>query len=96
MKTILLVFAQPIEGLVMEALKSAGAAHYTKFPYLLGEGGHSEPHLDSHVWPGSNIGLLVVTDDAVKDKIMTAIREIKKEYEKEGIKAFVLPVEEII
>ena len=96
MKTILLVFAPPIEGIVMEALKKAGAAHYTKFPYLLGEGGHSEPHLDSHVWPGSNIGLLVVTDDVTKDKVIASVREIKKEYEKEGIKAFVLPLEESV
>ncbi len=96
MKAVLLIFAPPVEAMVMEALKAAGASHYTKFPYLLGEGGHSEPHLDSHVWPGANEGLLVVCDEAVKNKILAAVKDIKKEYEKEGVKAFVIPVEEII
>ena len=96
MKAVLLVFAPPIEAVVMEALKASGATHYTKFPYLLGEGGHSEPHLDTHVWPGTNEGILVVCDEVTKDKVLAAAREIKKEYEKDGIKAFVIPVEEIV
>ncbi len=96
MKALLLVFAPPIEGVVMKALAEAGASHYTKFPYLLGEGGHSEPHLDTHVWPGSNVGLLVVADDATKDKVLASVRAIKQEYEREGIKAFVIPLEETV
>lgn len=96
MKAILIICPPALEEKVMELLKKNEAKNYTKFPYLLGEGGHSEPHLDSHVWPGSNLGTLVVDDDAKVKKIVAAIKELKKEYLKEGVKAFVLPVEEVI
>jgi nitrogen regulatory protein PII len=96
MKAILIICAPALENTVMDSLKKCGAKNYTKFPYLLGEGGHSEPHLDSHVWPGSNVGILVVTDEKILKKITEFIKGLKKKYLKEGVKAFVLPVEEEI
>ena len=96
MKAIFIICAPAIENTVMEALKACGAEHYTKFPYLLGEGGHSEPHLDSHVWPGSNVGILAVADEKTIAKITKKVKDLKKEYVKEGLKAFVMPVEEEI
>lgn len=96
MKLILIIFPSPLEETVMKALKDAGAAGYTKLPYLLGEGGHSDPHLDNYIWPGFNQGLVVVVDETTKEKVMQAVREIRAAYLKEGVKAFVLPVEESI
>jgi nitrogen regulatory protein PII len=96
MKAVLIICVPALENMVMDLIKKNGADNYTKFPYLLGEGGHSEPHLDTHVWPGSNVGIFVVVDDAKVKKIVAAVKELKKEYFKEGVKAFVLPIEEEI
>jgi nitrogen regulatory protein PII len=96
MKTVLVICAPALEGLVMEALAGNGGSRYTKFPYLLGEGGHSEPHLDNHVWPGSNVGIFVATEDENIKKIVEAIKKIKSEHQKDGVKAFVIPIEEIV
>lgn len=96
MKSIFIVFSPAIEDQVMCQVEGAGVTKYTKFPYLHGVGGHSEPHLDSQVWPGGNMGLFIVTDEKTKDKIMLEVIKLKKEYAEEGIKAFVQNVEEAI
>lgn len=96
MKAVFIICVTALENFVMDSLKNAGAKNYTKFPYLLGEGGHSEPHLDTHVWPGTNIGILAILDDEKARRLSLSLRELKKSYLKEGVKAFILPVEEEI
>jgi hypothetical protein len=39
---------------------------------------------------------MACVEDDIAEKIMTALREYKKNHLKEGVKAFLLPVEEII
>jgi nitrogen regulatory protein PII len=96
MKGVLIVFAPALENEVMAALRRAKAPHYTKFPYLHGEGGHSEPHLDTQVWPGANMGLFIAAEEKVKDAIVREIAALKKAHDKEGLKAFVFPLEEVV
>ncbi len=96
MRAVLIIFAPALEGMIMEALAKNGGPHYTKFPFLLGEGGHSEPHLDNHIWPGTNVGIFVAAEDENIRKIVEAIRKIKNEHLKDGVKAFVMPIEEIV
>ena len=95
MKMVFIVFNAAIEDEIMEALGKCCVTNYTKFPDLHGRGGHSDPHLDTHIWPGANHGLLIAVDVIVKDKILKEVKNLKAEYAKEGIKAFVLPVEEV-
>ena len=93
MKMVFIVFNVAIEDEVMEVLEKCCVTNYTKFPDIHGMGGHSDPHLDTHIWPGTNHGLLIAADVSVKDKILKEVRNLKAEHEKEGIKAFVFPVE---
>ncbi|MFA5103763.1 MAG: PG0541 family transporter-associated protein [Candidatus Margulisiibacteriota bacterium] len=94
MKGVLIIYAPAIEENVFGAIKRSGVKKYSKFPYLQGVGGSSEPHLDTQVWPGSNSALFIVTDVQTKDKLMGEVRALKREYAEEGIKAFVWDVEE--
>lgn len=94
MKSIFVIYAPAIEEKVFAALKISGVKKYTRFPYLQGVGGSSEPHLDTQVWPGSNSALFIAADEKTKDKLMSEVRALKKEYSEEGIKAFVTPLEE--
>ncbi len=94
MKSIFLIYAPAIESEVFSSLERIGIKKYTQFPMLHGVGGHSEPHLDTQVWPGTNMALFIVTDEKTKIKLLAEVAEIKKEYHEDGIKAFVMNVEE--
>ena len=98
MKMILIVYNAAIGEEVMEALGEVGVENYTKWDRVLGKGPISGPHFDSDVWPGVNSMLAIATRDEEKDRIMAKLRELKsREYlRKEGIGAFVLPLEEMI
>jgi hypothetical protein len=96
MKGLFIIYAPALEHEVLDILKSAGQAKYTKFPDLHGVGGHSEPHLDTQVWPGTNVGLLVWTEEAKAAQIVAALKPLKQEYLDEGLKIFALPLEELL
>ncbi len=96
MKAIMVIYAQPLENEIMDSFKNLGIKQFTKFPYLLGQGGHSEPHLDTQTWPGANSGLLVLADEAKVSIIMKAMKEIKSKNIEEGLRAFIMPLEESI
>lgn len=96
MKGVMIIYAPALTDNVMKVLAACGVKKYTKAPYLHGVGGQSEPHLDTQVWPGSNEGLFIVAEDRTKDKLLLEISKIKKDFGQEGIKCFVIPVEETV
>jgi hypothetical protein len=95
MKAMFVVFAPALESDVHIILEKAGIKKYTKFPHLEGVGGHSEPHLDTHIWPGSNMGLFISTDETTAKKLAVELINLKNEYLDEGLKIFSFNVEEL-
>jgi len=95
-KALLVIFNPALEEKVMDALTSAGMVKYTSFPYLRGVGKNSEPHLDTHIWPGSNMALFIAGEDALLKTLVETLRPIKQESLREGLKVFMLPVEEVL
>ncbi|MCX5749918.1 MAG: hypothetical protein NTZ10_06740 [Candidatus Saganbacteria bacterium] len=93
MKGLFIVYAPAIENNVLEIMNKSGIKHYTKFPYLHGIGGHSERHLDTHVWPGSNSAVLAVVDETAASNVLPGLKKIKEEFLDEGLKVFVVPME---
>jgi nitrogen regulatory protein PII len=89
---ILVVFNASIEEEVMEALHGAGLKCYTKFVNVQGAGTCSEPRLDSHIWPGTNIMLLVTVKTEQTPAILQAVRSMKDVHREEGVSAFVIPI----
>ena len=96
MKMILISYNVAIDEEVMEALKEVGISGYTKLPRVLGEGKTSGPHLDSHISPGANSLLALAVEDNKKDQILTQVMKLRQKLGKEGIKAFVLSLAEMI
>ena len=96
MKALFIIFAPAIECEVMNCLEKAGIKKYTRFPYLQGAGGHSEPHLDTQVWPGSNAALLVAAENAACERLAGLLKPLKQAELSEGLKVFAFPAEEII
>jgi len=95
MKAVLIVHNIAIDNDVNEALESAGIRYYTKFTDTLGRGELSEPHLNTEVWPATNIGTFVVTDEAKAGEIMAIVRQMRKKLGPEGIKAFMWEIEDV-
>jgi len=97
MKMVFIVYNSAISEEVMEALQEIGVENYTKWDRVLGKGPISGSHFDSDVWPGVNSMLAIAIEDEKKDRIIDKIRELKSKeaLRKEGIGAFVLPLEEM-
>lgn len=95
MKMVFIMYNIAINEEVMQVLKEVGIGEYTRWEKATGCGKTSGPHLGNHIWPAVNSVLAVVLEDDKKDKLIVQIKELRKRLGREGIKAFVLPVEEI-
>ena len=96
MKMVFLSYSAGIEEEVMETLKDLNIEYYTKWNDVLGRGKTSGPHLGTHVWPKKNSFLAVAIEEDVVNDILERVRDLKSTFGKEGVKAFVLPLEEVV
>jgi nitrogen regulatory protein PII len=97
MKMVLVVYSQAADYDVISAFKKAGIKGYTKVEKVCGEGIETEPKLHTHTWPGENNMLMIaLDDDSVLAGVKDRIRRLKSEHPRAGLKAFILPMEEIV
>lgn len=94
-KMIMIFYNEAIDMEVMETLEHCALKSYTKFLGVYGRGETSGTHLGNDIWPGRNNVLYVACSEKESEKLISCIRELRKKLGKEGIKAFVLPVEEL-
>ena len=95
MKMVMIIYNEAIDDEVIDSLKTCCIEYFTKWRKVLGTGQASEPHLDTSVWPGVNNVCITVVEDKKILPIISKVKELRIKLGKEGIKAFVLPVEEI-
>lgn len=94
---VFVVYSQAADYDVIASFKQAGITAYTKFEKACGEGKETEPKLHTHTWPGENNVLFIVMDnDEDVTAVLDIVRQLKKGHPRAGMKAFVLPVEEIV
>jgi len=63
----------------------------------LGRGKAGGPHLGTHIWPKTNALLIVALEDTLASLLMKKVEELKETpLGKEGIKAFIWPIEEVV
>lgn len=97
MKIVLISYYVGIEEELMEVLSSLGIKGYTKWERAVGRGKTSGPHLGTHIWPKTNAILAVALEDAQTCLLMEKVRELKATpLGKEGVKAFLWPLEETV
>ncbi|MDD5347375.1 MAG: hypothetical protein PHT59_02030 [Candidatus Omnitrophica bacterium] len=94
-KMVFISYNEAIEDEVLETLNTCVVKNYTKIPGVFGRGTTSGTHLGNDIWPGRNNLLLVVSDPQHVAQLVGSVKNLRKKLGKEGIKAFVLPVEEI-
>ena len=95
MKMVLAAYNEAVGDEMMKILDESGVESYTKWTKVLGRGESSGPHLGTHVWPKHNNVLAICVDEEHADELMDRIRELRNEVRHEGVKAFVLPVEDV-
>ncbi|MBN2723281.1 MAG: hypothetical protein JXR95_04330 [Deltaproteobacteria bacterium] len=89
---VLLVYKSTLESEVMEYLADATIRYFTKWQQVQGQGSSSNPHMDNHVWPGTNHVLAVMCEKPEKEIIFKIVKTIREKVPGQGIKAFSLPV----
>ena len=95
MKMVMVSYNEAIDAELMEALANCGVENYTKIMGTFGKGATSGTHLGNDIWPGRNNILYIACEEKQAQQILSCIKELRKKLGKEGIKAFVFPVEEI-
>jgi len=78
-----------------EILGDCKLKDYTKITEVFGCGILSGTHLGTDIWPGRNNILYVACEEKESKKIITSVKEIRKSLGVEGIKAFLMPLEEM-
>ena len=94
-KMVMLTYNEAIDAEVMEVLQNCGLENYTKVMGVFGKGKTSGAHLGNDIWPGRNNILYIACEEGRVKQTLSCIQELHKEVGKEGIKAFVFPLEEV-
>jgi len=90
----MLVYNEALDMEVMELLAQCGLKNYTKIPGVFGRGETSGTHLGNDVWPGRNNILYAACEEKQAKEVLSVVSELRKKLGREGVKAFVLALEE--
>lgn len=94
-KMVMIAYNEAIDNEVMEILNECGLKNYSKVLGAFGRGSTSGTHLGNDIWPGRNNILYVACENQEAKKLAAKIKESRKTLGTEGIKAFILPIEEL-
>lgn len=97
MKAVLISHNQALSEEVEDILDSLDILGYTQWVEVNGRGSDTgEPHMGTHTWPSlNNVLLTVIPDEKVKG-LLLKLSELNKKVEDQGLRAFVLNVEDTI
>ena len=95
MKMVMIVYNEALDNEVMEILGYCAMKNYTKITGVFGCGISSGTHSGTDIWPGRNNLLYVACEEKESKKIIASVKEIRKSLGAEGIKAFLMPLEEM-
>ncbi len=93
-KMVMVVYNEALDMEVMEVLEGCVVKNYTRVTGVFGRGQASGIHLGTDVWPGRNNILFCACDEPQAKKILSCVKDLRQKLSHEGIKAFVLPIEE--
>jgi hypothetical protein len=94
-KMAMIVYNEAIDDEIMEALAQCALKNYTKIMGVFGKGTTSGSHLGNDIWPGRNNIILAACGPDDAKRLFSHIRKLRETLGREGVKAFLLPVEEL-
>lgn len=97
MKAVFICYDQAHHDSVVAALNSSLLRGFTCWEQTQGRGSKTgEPHFGSHAWPGMNSSIMTVCDDDRVAPLLERLKRIDADRPMLGLRAFVLPVEQVL
>ena len=97
MKAFFVSYNQALTDRINRMLDENGVRGFTRWALTEGRGTHDgEPHYGTHAWPSMNTSILAIVEDEKVAPVMDAIRRIDAEIEKQGCRAFVWNIEQMM
>ena len=97
MKAVFLSCNQSMYDAVMDVMKDMGIRGFTGWEELIGRGTtDGEPHLGNHAWPAMNSALISVMEDDKAVAFMARLKQLDKENDQQGLRAFAWYVTDMI
>ena len=97
MKAVFLSCNQSMYDAVMDVMKDMGIRGFTGWEELIGRGTtDGEPHLGNHAWPAMNSALISVMEDDKAAAFMARLKQLDKENDQQGLRAFAWYVTDMI
>lgn len=95
MKALFISYNQAMTERIADMLDEVGIRGYTLFPLTHGRGSYTgEPHMANHTWPAMNSTIIAMVDNEKIAPAMERLREIDKDTQLQGLRAFVWNVEQ--
>ena len=89
MKALFISYNQATTERVEAMLDEIGIRGFTLFPLTHGRGSYTgEPHRANHTWPAMNSTIIAMVEDEKVELAMAALREIDKDTQLQGLRAF--------
>jgi len=92
---VYLIYDRAIDEEVLGALAECRIERYTRWHDASGVGANG-PHLGDGVWPALNNVLLTVIPSRQQDELLERIRALQAEFPFVGLRAFAVPVLEMV
>lgn len=97
MKAVLISHSQALSEGVENVLDKVKIRGFTQWTDVNGRGSTGgEAHLGTHTWPTLNNVLITIIPDEKVKLLLDKLSELNRENEEEGLRAFVLNVEDAI
>lgn len=96
MKMLILIGPEGREGDLRRLIENHHVHAYSEFRGVIGEGATGR-HLGTPVFPGKSVMIFTVVEDPKLQELRAAVEAFRGTlYPEEGVRAFVLPVEEML
>lgn len=96
MKLLMIVFNFAIRDKIENCLKECSLESFTLIPEVHGSGKSSGKHFESHIWPGKNNIMYIALENEKWEALKPKLSQVKQKYKSEGIKFFLIPLEEVV
>ena len=94
-KMIMLIYNISLGSKIEALLKRCKINGFTIIPHVIGKGTAGGARFDNEIFPGeNNLAYIALDDNSQEMKLFKKeIEDIKKEFKKDGITYFILPLE---
>ena len=97
MKAVFLAYNQALTEAVDSILDRYNIKGYTKWADAQGRGTNTgEPHFGTHTWPAMNSAILAIMEEEQVEPLLSSLKKLDAKAEKQGLRAFVWSIEEMI